>query len=148
MPAEIKIEIDSKKAINDLTALALKIPQFMLIPLRRAALWIVGQSQNKYLRGPSPQYLRKKSGRLRTSIGEETKLEGKEVIAHIGTNVKSKRGFNYPGYWEDDGTGKGHGGPRPFLAPARDRDRGKWMSIFEKEFKVRLTQWVKARSVR
>jgi len=141
---DISITINDKKIRKDLEDLGRNILPLALRPIHIAAQWIAGQIQKNYLRGPRPERLTVDSSRLIGSISSSAGIEGNEIIGHVGTNVRSDTGFNYPEYWEHRGTK--HGGPRPFLQPARDDNRAKWLKIFEKELRVRVEKWLNAKA--
>ena len=137
--ANIKVTIDTKKAEKDLLALTRRVPFLALAPMKKAGIFIAGRSQKLYLRGPRPKFLEVDTSRLRGSISSEAHLEGKNIVGTIGTNIKSKSGYNYPGRWEF-GTN-----PRPFLKPARDNHRDEWYKIFLKDFKKDLIKFLNSR---
>jgi len=140
---DISITLDDRKVRRDLNGLADSILPLALRPVHIAAQWVAGRVQKDYLRGPRPEHLEVDTGRLRGSIHSMTVLTKNGIEGHVGTNVRGLRGFNYPKYWELDGSA--HGGPRPFLAPARDENWFKIAAIFKKEFKARLEKWLSAR---
>jgi len=92
----------------------------IILGFRNAGKHISGWIKENRLEGPRPKYLGIKSGRLHSSIhGGHVYKRGNKYVMPIGTNVKGKKGFNYPAYWE--GVGKFAGSrrvpPRPFLRP-------------------------------
>lgn len=145
---EISIKVHDEKFRKDIDALGAAIPEMNRLSLGRAAEQVRGWVQTKYLSGPRPEFLvsgpRPTTGRLKGSIQSETIRNGKDSKAYIGSNAKSKKGYNYPGYWEFDGSR--HGGPRPFLGPAVEREKEKWINIWIGELKKRLEAWLSARA--
>ena len=137
----LKIDVKSDKAIKALNKLIRKVPELAVRPMSVAVQYIAGAAQEKYLRGPRPIHLAVNTGALRKSISTKVILKDKTIEAHVGTNQVSKTGFNYPWYWEF----KGHNDkPRPFLRPARDNYKDKWVKIFVDEFKKELKKWIEA----
>ncbi len=135
----VNIKIDTSKAERDFSALVMKVPFLALEPMKKVGIFIAGRSQKLYLRGPRPRFLEVDTSRLRGSISSEAHLEGKNIVGTIGTNVKSKSGYNYPGRWEF-GTNL-----RPFLQPAREKHRSEWHKIFLKDFKKNLIKFLNSR---
>jgi len=137
--AEVRITMNDVATQKRLNALIRKVPKLAINPLSLAIQYIAGQSQKIYLRGPRPERLGVKTGRLRNSISSKVAIEGGDIVGYVGTNVVSPGGFNYPGFWENRGR---HGVPRPFLKPARDDTRAKWNKIFLDNFKSELLKWL------
>ena len=120
-----KLEELSKKMVEAQKSAALEY--ITLVAIR---------SEMKYLTGPQPTRLGRLSGNLVRSIlglkstgAYDAGVVGQNAIrimrkvpgglkVEYGTKQKSPKGFDYPEYWEYYGSGKGHGGPRPFLFPA------------------------------
>jgi len=139
----IEVRLDYNEVRKMLKAIGKELPRFLIKPLYRAADFIRGVSQEQYLRGPRPDRLAVVSSRLFGSLRAEAKVTGKGAIGIIKANAHSDQGFDYPAYWETDGSA--HGGPRPFLKPARDEHKDKWMKVFNKVFEERFNQWQKGK---
>ena len=125
-----------------------KIPdaaiQASMRPLFAAADFVRGKAQHDYLRGPRPTRLEVRTGRLRGSVRAlAPKVEGKTITAEIKAKALSSTGHDYGAYWEWDGSK--HGGPRPFLQPARDNHRTEWLAIFIDGFVKRFNTWAKGK---
>jgi hypothetical protein len=136
---ELNIKVYDEGARQYLDDLKREIPSFIDVGLRGAADYIRGQVQLKYLRGPRPERLRVASGRLSKSIQSD-------VVDHVGvvgSDAESDEGFNYPGYWEYDGSR--HGGPRPFLNPAVEEQWDGAMQRFEDAMGKALDKWLSAK---
>jgi HK97 gp10 family phage protein len=141
---EIEIKLKDEKFRKDMDALQAVIPEINERSLGKAAAFVAGRVQSNYLRGPRPDRLEVRTARLIGSIQSETKRDGKDTKAYVGSNAVSKEGYNYPGYWEYDGSK--HGGPRPFLSPAVEENADKWINIWIGELKKRLEAWLSARA--
>jgi len=139
----ITMRLDTSKVSAMMKDVSKKLPQLLLKPLYRAADMVRGISQEHYLRGPRPDRLGVVSGRLFGSLRAESKIAADGAVGIVEARAKSDGGFDYPGYWELRGTR--HGGPRPFLKPARDQHREQWMRIFDQVFKERFEQWQNAK---
>lgn len=115
-------------------------------PLFQAADWVRGKAQSSYLRGPSPERLKIQTSRLFDSVHAtvEPIASGKELVAKVKANAVSDGGFDYPAYWE--WSGRKHGGPRPFLTPARDRHQDEWLRVFKTEFEKDFTAWERGKT--
>lgn len=140
---EPKIRIDDEEAQRALRALGREAGKLAVEPMSIAAQWLAGQTAKRYLRGPRPERLTTDTGRLIGSIGSKVEERKGEIIGHVGTNVVSNTGFNYPEYWEKRGTR--HGGPRPFLNPAKDELKQRWRTLFRNEYTKRLKEWLRAK---
>jgi phage gpG-like protein len=57
------------------------------IGMQRGLLFAVGVAQREFMSGPRPERLAAVSGRLRASLGAETKLSGNSVIGRAGATV-------------------------------------------------------------
>jgi hypothetical protein len=142
---ELTIRLKDEKFRKDMDALQAVIPEMNRLSLHHAAEFVRGWVQTRYLTGPRPERLDVQSGRLKGSIQSKTELIGKDAMAWVGSNARAKKtDFNYPGYWEFDGSK--HGGPRPFLGPAVEQDREEWIGIWIGELKKRLEAWLSARA--
>jgi len=137
--ADIRLTVEDEIAQGKLSDLMRKIPKLAERPMMIAAQMVAGISQKEYLRGPRPDRLAVKTGRLRSSISTKVEVEGDMIVGHVGTNVVSTGGYNYPGYWENRGR---NGKPRPFLKPARENHRNKWVGTFLREFKKELLNFL------
>ena len=114
-------------------------------PLFSAADFVRGKAQHDYLRGPRPIRLEVATGRLRGSVRAlAPKIEGKTVTAEEKASALSTQGFDYPAYWEWDGSR--HGGPRPFLQPARDNHQTEWHGIFLEKFEKDFNAWERGKT--
>lgn len=138
---EFKIVVHDEKAIADLSKLGEMLPDWNEIGIKRAAEFVRGVVQKYYLRGPRPEKLGVRTARLINSVDTETKREGRDTRAWVGTNAKSDSGYNYPAYWEYDGSK--HGGPRPFLRPAVEEHQKQWIEVWRKGIEVQLNKYVK-----
>jgi hypothetical protein len=139
----IAMQFDTSKVSAMMKDISKKLPQLLLTPLYRAADTVRGISQKYYLRGPRPDRLAVVSSRLFGSLRASSKLTAGGATGEVVANAKSDSGFDYPGYWELRGTR--HGGPRPFLHPARDEHKDKWMQVFNRVFKETFEQWQNAK---
>lgn len=137
---DLKIVIHSEKAIVDLRKLEAVIPDYNEIAVKRAAEYLRFVVQKYFLRGPRPQILDVRTARLVNSVDTETERTGADTRAWVGTNARSDTGYNYPAYWEYDGSK--HGGPRPFLAPAVERFREKWIDVWLKSLKQQVERFI------
>lgn len=140
---EIEIKINDEKFKKDIAALKTAIPDMVEKSLGYAAEFVRGRVQADYLRGPRPERLRVDTARLINSIQSATSRQGTEIKAFIGSNALSDTGFNYPRYWELSGSR--HGGPRPFLWPAVEQNREKWVNLWITRLKGLMERWLSAR---
>jgi hypothetical protein len=137
---EIRIVVHSEKAIADLKELYVMLPDWNELGLKRAAEFVRGVVQKHYLRGPRPEKLGVRTSRLHDSVDKDTKREGRDTRAWVGTNALSDEGYNYPSYWEYDGSK--HGGPRPFLRPAVEEHKEQWIEVWRKGIETHLNKFV------
>jgi len=142
----VSIQLDDREVKTFFQDLKQNMKQLVLMPLYRAADYVRGKSQEKYLTAAGPTHLNVDTGRLRMSLKTESRISGNEVVGIVSADAQSVRGFDYGAYWEWRGTGKGHGGPRPFLTPARDQHQDEWMRVFDKAFKEKFEQWQSAKA--
>jgi len=131
---DIKVEIDSKQVNRMLRKLNGLMPSVVVKPLSAAAQTIAGVAIKDYTRGPRPERLGRRTGRLAQSIYSQVKIKGRDAEGHIGATAKSKGGFDYPAFWEFKG--RPPTGPRPFLVPSRDdpKNKSKWLQVFNEVF--------------
>lgn len=141
---DIKLRLLDEKFKKDMAALEGVLPDLLEKSFGLAAEYVRGRVQKEYLRGPRPERLGVRSARLINSIQSSTEREGDDTRAFVGSNALSTGGFNYPGYWEFDGSK--HGGPRPFLAPAVEEDSEKWIGVWLRDLKRRVEAWLSARA--
>jgi len=141
---ELTIRLKDEKFRKDMDALQAVIPDMNAKSLGLAAEFVRGRVQKDYLMGPRPDRLEVRTARLIGSIQSDVIRDGKDSRAFVGSNAKSPEGFNYPGYWEFDGSK--HGGPRPFLGPAVEENSERWINIWIGELKKRLEAWLSARA--
>jgi hypothetical protein len=139
----IAMQFDTSKVSAMMKDIKQKLPHLLLKPLYRAADTVRGISQKEYLRGPRPDKLAVATGRLFGSLRASSTLTSGGAKGEVVANAVSSGGFDYPGYWELRGTR--HGGPRPFLRPARDEHKDKWMQVFNQAFKETFEQWQNAK---
>ena len=137
---ELKIRIIDARAKADLAELKYHIADYNEIAMKRAVEYVRGVVQKDFLRGPRPEKLNVRTARLINSVDTETIREGDDTRAFIGTNAKSDSGYNYPAYWEYDGSK--HGGPRPFLRPAVEEYRQKWTDVWVKSLKQQIEKFI------
>jgi hypothetical protein len=141
---ELNIKLHDEKFRKDMDALQEVIPDINEKAIGLAAAFVRGRVQKDYLMGPRPERLEVRTARLIGSIQSETIREGKDTRAFVGSNAVSKEGYNYPGYWEYDGSK--HGGPRPFLGPAVEDNADKWVTVWINNLKKRIEAWLSARA--
>jgi hypothetical protein len=141
---ELHITVKDEKFRKDMDALQAVIPDMNEKALGLAAEFVRGRVQKDYLMGPRPERLEVRTARLINSIQSDVRREGKDSKAFVGSNARSPQGYNYPGYWEYDGSK--HGGPRPFLGPAVEENSEKWIDIWIGALKKRLEAWLSART--
>jgi hypothetical protein len=141
---EIEIKLHDERFKADLEALKSAIPDMNERAIGLAAEFVRGRVQKDYLMGPRPERLEVRSARLIQSIQSETERDGDDTKAYVGSNARSTGGFNYPAYWEYDGSK--HGGPRPFLGPAVEENAEKWVDIWIKNLGKRIEAWLSARA--
>lgn len=142
----VEIHLDDKDVKRFFQDLQRSMTSIVLMPLYRAADYIRGKSQEKYLTAAGPEHLNVDTGNLRMSLKAEARVIAGDAVGVVSANARSDRGFDYGAYWEWWGTGPGHGGPRPFLTPARDEHQDEWMNVFNKAFKEKFEQWESARA--
>jgi len=131
---DIKVDIDVKQVKRMMRKLNGLMPSLVVKPLSAAAQMIAGIAIKDYTRGPRPERLGRRTGRLAQSIYSHVKIKGRDAEGIIGATAKSKGGFDYPAYWEFKG--RPPTGPRPFLVPSRDdpKNKSKWLAMFNKVF--------------
>lgn len=138
---EITITIHNKKALKDIKHLGQIIREAMMASAKDLGKWGVSQIRQNYLRGPKPEHLRKDTGYLIRSIGNKIETARDGLHIYIGTGLTSKKGFNYPGYWEFSGRAHYPNTPRPFLSPFIDRQgtdiNDRFGQVFVREFKTK-----------
>lgn len=140
---EIEIKLLDERFKADLEALRRAIPDMNERAIGLAAEFVRGRVQKDYLMGPRPERLEVRSARLIQSIQSETERDGDDTKAYVMSYARSLDGFNYPAYWEYDGSK--HGGPRPFLGPAVEENSEKWVDIWIKNLGKRVEAWLSAR---
>jgi hypothetical protein len=144
---ELNIKLHDEKFRKDFDALQEVIPDMNEKALGHAAAFVRGRVQKDYLRGPRPERLEVRSGRLIGSIQSAVVREGKVSKAFVGSNAVSKKGFNYPGYWENDPVFPDRKrDPRPFLNPAVEDNADKWVTVWINNLKKRIEAWLSARA--
>jgi hypothetical protein len=137
---ELKIRVIDARAKADLAELKYHISDYNEKALMRAAEYVRGVVQKDFLRGPRPEKLNVRTARLINSIQAETEREGEDTRAYIGSYARSDAGYNYPAYWEYDGSK--HGGPRPFLRPAVEEYRDRWTTVWVKSLKQQVEKFI------
>ncbi len=87
----IKIQLIGADALVKIGMLAKQQREQLLQNLTKAAndftLYAVYIAKTKYLSGPKPEKLAAPTGRLRSSVVQETKREGEVISTSIGSNV-------------------------------------------------------------
>ena len=141
---ELNIKLHDEKFRKDMDALQEVIPDINERAIGLAAEFVRGRVQKDYLMGPRPERLEVRTARLTQSIQSEVEREGKDSRAFVMSYARSLDGFNYPAYWEYDGSK--HGGPRPFLGPAVEDNADKWVDIWINNLKKRIEAWLSARA--
>jgi hypothetical protein len=137
---ELKITVYDARAKADLAELKYHISDYNEIAMKRAVEYVRGVVQKNFLRGPRPEKLNVRTARLINSVDTQTERMGDDTRAWIGTNARSDTGFNYPSYWEYDGSK--HGGPRPFLRPAVEEYRERWTDVWLKSLKQQIEKFI------
>lgn len=131
-------KVDNSGTLADLDKFERVLPKAALKAMRSTAQF-ASLFVTKYLHGPRPMFLQSVSNTLRTHIGYTAELHGRDVYGYIGTNAKSKKGFNYPEYWEQGIENHNRRGLRKFLAPAIGHNQRAIGATFNQEFKKELT---------
>lgn len=114
MAKDVELKLDLGKAMKVLQ------PQ-VVAGMERACLWVEGTVKRSFtFNGPSkpgePPAV--DTGRLRSSITHEVRVEGDGVIGLVGTNVEYARRLEF-GFVGTDKLGRNINQPaRPFLRPA------------------------------
>ena len=140
----VNIHLDDSQVKAFFRALRTDLKEIVLEPMYRAADYIRGVAQKQYLTAGAPDHLNVRTGRLRASVRAEAKIESGQAVGIVQARAESNQGFDYAAYWEHSGSR--HGGPRPFLAPARDEHKDEWMQIFNKVFAERFNKWQNAKT--
>lgn len=115
-----------------------RFPKITSRAMLDTAEWGAKQVPPLYLKGPRPDRLvsdpvRGTTGRLARGIaGDVVATEKTTGVIYVKNHVKSPRGFDYPAYWETDGSA--HGGPRPFLKPFLHEKWRKIVTMFQGHF--------------
>jgi len=126
MAKDVALKLDLGKAM--------KVLQPRIVAgMEQATLWVEGTVKRSFKPGTGRKYRRGKkwhtasvpgvppavdTGRLRSSITHEVKVEGDEVIGLIGTNIEYARRLEF-GFVGTDKLGRNINQPaRPFLRPA------------------------------
>jgi len=140
----VNIHLDDSQVKAFFRALRTDLKEIVLQPMYRAADYIRGVAQKQYLRGPRPTHLQTDTGNLWKGVRAEARIESGQAVGIIQARAESKQGFDYAAYWELSGSR--HGGPRQFLAPARDEHEDEWMQIFNRVFAERFNKWQSAKT--
>ena len=139
---DIKLAINSARAERLLRKLHPIVRESVEKTMESVGSWGKRHVKGDFLNGPRPRRLRQDTGKLYKSIKYSVEKSGNNFLTHIGTNVLSKKGFNYPEYWEYRGTK--HGGPRPFLHPLLDEKGRDLQNVFNmvlrKEILIKLAR--------
>src|SRR4051812_27073070 len=88
----IKVQVIGADALEKAGLLSRKNRETLMLNLQRAArafgFFAVYKSKTDYLSGPRPEKLGVISGRLRSSITTDTKVEGDIISTSVGSNVR------------------------------------------------------------
>lgn len=123
----VRVEIKTNDTVRDMRRLKAAMPKFHARGLTAAGQYLVGQVQKNKLQG---QALNRDSSRLIGSIDFDIVKRGLDQILYIGSNAKSKKGFNYPKYWEMEAT---RVPPRPYLEPTIRERNFRARTLFKKQ---------------
>ena len=89
---DIKVEIDSKQVKRMLKRMNGLMPTLVVKPLSAAAQTVAGIAIKDYTRGPRPERLGRRTGRLAQSIYSHVKIKGRDAEGIVGATAKSKGG--------------------------------------------------------